>query len=427
MKLLQVHIEGFRNIASATVNLDSDVTTLVSTNSYGKSNVMEAVSFAADFLQASPEMKTSMMAWVLGVPLNKANASRNFAADFLFETEINGEAYFVQYGFEFVWIKNKGGKKIVKETLDVRQKGKHQKNNRLINRTEKALYKSSETGRCSSVMKLTDCELLINRMLLMEELYYFPIVKELNDFRVYVERHFDASELYMRNPIVIKGRDELDIDNISDIPRLTYILKKKHPDKYSMLQDAFMQLFPNISAIDVKEIDVGEHHELTVAEDAPYTLSNKVYSLYVQDRNLNQPLNFMSLSDGAKRVFLMLTCTTIADIKGYTLIALEEPENSIHPGLLQSYLNIMVQLAGKCRIMIASHSPYILQYVNTEGIYIGKPNEEGLAEFSRISKRKIASLIKDAGDNGGSVGDYIFDLLSGGEDDTEVLLNYLED
>ena len=148
--------------------------------------------------------------------------------------------------------------------------------------------------------------------------------------------------------------------------------------------------------------------------------------MFVQDRNLNQPIDFRSLSDGAKRVFLMLTCTIIADIEGITLIEIEEPENSIHPGLLQSYLTVVSQLAGQCRIIVASHSPYIVQYVSTEDIYIGKPNDRGIADFARIEGRKIKQLMKDASSESNSIGDYIFELLSGGEDEMEILMNYLE-
>ena len=95
------------------------------------------------------------------------------------------------------------------------------------------------------------------------------------------------------------------------------------------------------------------------------------------------------------RVFKMLTvfvCTIIADIKGITLIEFEEPENSIHPGLLQSYLSVLSQLANDCRVIVASHSPYIIQYLDTRDIYIGKPNDLGLADFARIDKKKINQL-----------------------------------
>ena len=191
------------------------------------------------------------------------------------------------------------------------------------------------------------------------------------------------------------------------------------------LVDTFMQLFPNIISVTLHEIDTAIDDSL-FQKDIPFTIDNKVYSIFVTDRNLNQPLDFKTMSDGAKRVFLMLTFTIIANIKNYHLIAFEEPENSIHPSLLQSYLSVLSQLVGNCKIIVTSHSPYILQYVNTSDIYIGKPNEMGLASFAKIDEKRVNALLKDATDSGESVGNYIFDLLSGGEDDTDILLSYLE-
>jgi len=53
---------------------------------------------------------------------------------------------------------------------------------------------------------------------------------------------------------------------------------------------------------------------------------------------LNQPIDFARLSDGCKRVLLMLTRAVWADIKKLPLIAFEEPENAVHPGLMQDII-----------------------------------------------------------------------------------------
>ena len=108
MKLLNVKIEGFRNIESDSIEFGNGITSLVSTNSYGKSNLMLAIDFAVDFIKADEEMKAAMMSWVNGIPFNRYVESHNFVADFLFSALINGVEYNINYGYEFVWIKNKG-------------------------------------------------------------------------------------------------------------------------------------------------------------------------------------------------------------------------------------------------------------------------------------------------------------------------------
>lgn len=431
MRILNARIEGFRNIENDSVAFGSGITSLVSVNSYGKSNLMNAIQFAVDFINEDPEMKRRMMSAVYGMPLNKKLDSKNYVADLTFQMLMDERVYVVNYGFAFAWIKNNGqntsGCKIVKEWLTARADEKYQKPVKLIQRDEeKSFYKSSESGRCSNVIKVEENELILNKLLANEDLFYRPVIENLNNIKIYVERDFDAAPLYIKTPLIPKDSDGFDFSSINDVPRIVYKLKAGYPDQYEILMNTFMQLFPNIFSIDVKEVDLGELHGLELPVNAPYIISNKVYSMFVQDKNLNQPLNFESLSDGAKRVFLMLTYTILARINGYHLIAFEEPENSIHPSLLQSYLSVLSQLAGDCRIIVASHSPYIVQYVSTKDIYIGKPNTDGIADFAKIDDKKVNALLADASDNGDSVGNYIFDLLSGGEDDTEILLSYLE-
>lgn len=426
MRLKSVEIEGFRNIKEDKIFFGNEMTSLVSENSYGKSNLMEAIDFAVDFIHSSSSERNAMMAWKRGIPLNKKTADHDFKVDFMFETEFQGEKYEINYGFSFVWIKNDGGRKISGEWLNARKVDGGKKHIKLISREERPLFRSSQTGRCSSVIKIADNELILKKLMNYDGLYYMSILEKINGISVYVERHFDTSNLYQKNPLIIKGEEETEWMDFNDMPRMIYRLKKNHQPQFELLTDAFKQLFPNITDIEVQEFDIGKNHRINISDDAPYTIANKVYSIFVKDENLNQSLDFTSMSDGAKRVFLMLTFAVVANIQNMTLIAFEEPENSIHPSLLQGYLRVLTQLAGDCKIIVASHSPYIIEYVSTKDIYIGRPNSYGLAEFVRIDAGKVKCLENDAEEDGVSVGSYIFELLSGSEDEIDLLNTYLE-
>ena len=107
--------------------------------------------------------------------------------------------------------------------------------------------------------------------------------------------------------------------------------------------NAYRQLFPQIKEIIVKQLEVPELKE-KLPDDIPFKLSNEIYVLFVMDENLNQPIGFQEMSDGAKRIFLLLTNMVLADINNIALLGIEEPENSIYPSLLQDYLRILSQL-----------------------------------------------------------------------------------
>lgn len=427
MQLYRIAVNGFRNVKTTNIVFD-EMISLVSLNSYGKSNLLDAIDFGIDFIKANSEKKNDLMKWHNGIPLNKKMDSSNYSIEFEFIVEFENQLWSIIYGYEFRWEKNDGsGVRIVSEILKTKLDQKNQRYNFLIKRNDdNVLFRTSKNGRCSNKINIGENELVVNKLQAFDNLYYAKIIQIINKLSIYVDRHLDASSSYRPDPLVMKGVDALDLKVIDSLPRVIYHLKKKHLDKYEMLIDAYKQLFPQFSEVTVLQSDVSSKLKKFLTNDLPFTITNEVYALFVKDKNLNQPINFERLSDGAKRVFLLLTSIVLADVSNLILIAIEEPENSIHPSLLQKYLRIVSFLAGDAKIIMTSHSPYLVQYQNPSSIYIGLPNDSGVAQFNRIRKSAQRSLLNDAADENMSIGDYIFDLLSGTKVDFEMIANYLE-
>ena len=68
---------------------------------------------------------------------------------------------------------------------------------------------------------------------------------------------------------------------------------------------------------------------------------------------------------------MILTKIIVSSVSNISLIAIEEPENSVHPGLFQAYIQIISQLLDDCKVIITSHSPYIISYLNPSWIHVG--------------------------------------------------------
>ena len=154
----------------------------------------------------------------------------------------------------------------------------------------------------------------------------------------------------------------MQINDDSAIPRIMYKLNQDYPHKFKLLVNAFKVLMPQVTEVFIKrsnDMDISGD----IDKKAPIILVDDVIKLFVQDKKLNQPIEFKLLSDGEKRIFSILICLLIADLNGVSILAIEEPENSIHPGLLQSYLRVIAQLMGDCRIIFTSHSPFIIEYL----------------------------------------------------------------
>lgn len=423
MKIQAVLIDGFKNLSDVRIIFDN-ITALVALNNFGKSNVLSGIDFGLVFIKASIDDKMEMMANSNLIPINQRMQGRNYKFEVEVLTEEAGQEYRVQYGYEFAWQCDVDEvPEIVQEYLKIKLDEKGQKYTQLITRTaETAMYKSSETGRCSSKIKVEPTELVVNKLRAFDEIYYASIIRKLNSMKFYMENNLDAKSFYRPDPIIRKGIGDMTID-AENLPRVIYHLRENHRDRYNLLKNVYTLLFPDVENIIVRQYSIKGLGNNKMPDDAPFIVANSIHVLYVKDKSLVQPIDFEMMSDGAKRVFMILTRIIVASINNISLIAIEEPENSVHPKLFQAYMQIISQLLDDCKVIITSHSPYIISYLNPSWIHVGMNRNPGVAEFFAFKKSGQKQLQQDAEEFNMSMGDYLFSLLADAESNIN---DYLE-
>ena len=265
--------------------------------------------------------------------------------------------------------------------------------------------------------------MVANKLRAYDELYYAQIITKLNGMKIYMENNLDAKSFYQPDPIIRKGFEN-EMINADNLPRVIYNLKKQNPDKFELLKDVYSQLFPDIEDVIVKQFKInGLTNNEELPENLPFVFSNNYHVLFVKEKNLVNPVNFSMMSDGAKRVFMILTKIIVSSVSNISLIAIEEPENSVHPGLFQSYIQIISQLLDDCKVIITSHSPYIISYLDPSWIHVGVNKTAGVAEFFTFKKLGKKQLENDAAGFNMSMGDYLFSMLADNESN---ISDYLE-
>ena len=122
------------------------------------------------------------------------------------------------------------------------------------------------------------------------------------------------------------------------------------------------------------------------------------------------------MSTGTKRMIWLIANVVIAGRQGASLIGVEEIETSIHPRMIQELLEIIDENLGNTGMIVTSHSPYLIQYLKPRCLYVGVPNEEGIASFKKVRDQAMPSLMKAARERGFGFGEYLFSLMSSDED-----------
>ena len=412
MKLLKIRFGGFKNIKNVEIDFaQNNPISLISANNYGKSNVLTGLNFISDFLLSRPSIRERMMCDVDYIPININNARDNFSVSLTFEYNDEIDTFIADYSFSFCWatqVVTQDGtidgvdghitsEKLVRKLIGNKQKYQTLISRHIENTSDRvtkttALYKASESGRCSSkIGNLESNELIIDRLTIAEGLYYSDMVSELHNIKFYVENHLDAKFAFEVTPLRLKGIKPLDLINDNNqLPRTLWYLKQKEKSIYEKIRHECTQLFPDILDIHAERISVNVNFdENNFPKNAPYMLDDAVYVLMFKNPCINQEISFELVSDGVKRILLTLTNLELARINGYQLIAIEEPENSIHPKLLNEYMQMIHEYAQEFRIVFSSHSPYLISCIDDlSSIMIGLPNSNGLAEFGHIKDVK---------------------------------------
>ncbi|HEV7165988.1 MAG TPA: AAA family ATPase [Gammaproteobacteria bacterium] len=90
----------------------------------------------------------------------------------------------------------------------------------------------------------------------------------------------------------------------------------------------------------------------------------------VQDRPDSRPHYYdaLQLSDGTLRLFGMLL--TLYQSPQPTFIAMEEPEQMVHPGILNLFVDAIREVSTRSQVMLTTHSPYLLDLFKAEEIRV---------------------------------------------------------
>ena len=427
MKINSICVSGFRNIDKTIIEID-DMVSLLSINSYGKSNFLNSIIFGFDFIHQPIDVKNKMMNYEPYKPYNTKILLKDFSFELNFSYENNSKIMQVIYGYSFSWKKNENDKpRVLREYLKIKEDSS-QKYTTYINRDEKnSLYKSSVTGSCSKKITIEFNELLINKLYAYDELYYLDLIKKINNVYVYVDKHFNTNSAYDVRPVIRKNTSDYNLGDDTNVPRILFKIKNDYPNKFELIVNTIKDIFPFITDIKALEYDIeNSNNNLNKKISNSYIPANNIYFLVALDKNLSRMVDFSDMSDGVRRVLLIFTTLILADINNYSLVGIEEPENSLNPKILQRYLIALKSFTKNTKIIITSHSPYLINYMNPKDIYLGLPNSNGIAFFSKIKERSVEKLLKDARNMDMLVGDYLFDLMSGDDEDLETMRKYVE-
>ncbi len=169
-------------------------------------------------------------------------------------------------------------------------------------------------------------------------------------------------------------------DNVAQVAQYRF---EHHPDRFNRVLDIMRRRVPGVSRVEAKPTEDGR------------------LVLRFQDGSFEDPFIARFVSDGTIKMFAYLVL--LHDPKPHPLLAIEEPENQLYPGLLQELVEEFREYARKGgQVFVSTHSPDFLNGAKLEEIY-WLAKREGFAEAQRASESELLRNLVAEGDLPGAL------------------------
>jgi len=175
---------------------------------------------------------------------------------------------------------------------------------------------------------------------------------------------YNFSTRAMRHVLQVKRSLTLAPDG-SNLAQVLMTLVHELPKVYARIEETLRQAMPEVEEL------------LT-----PLTEGGQTY-IAIRERGFADPFDYYQLSDGTLKLLAYITAVSLP---GPKLICFEEPENFIHPHLMEFLVDVLKK-SGK-QIVLATHSPLLVDHVEPEDVIVVEKDPE---------KGTVARRIEDPG------------------------------
>lgn len=400
MEIDGLNIGGFANISHQSLNF-CELNALIAPNGYGKSNLLSAIEFGTKFINTD-DIERKRMLNSRFQPINKTMVNQDFSFEIFGKFVIKDVCYNFQYGYTATWSTEENQGEIKAEWLKIKQ-ADDQRYKQIIKRTDdKCLIVPSATGRCTKAITLTPLQLALGTIASLNDLYLSDFAKQICSIQIPKLESLDNPESYF----AVDGNIGLELLGGITLSKYLFKLKATDADNYSILKDGLLQLLPNIEDLSP---------EVVLLPDG----QNKIYDIRVKEKQCTKATSIRQLSSGSKRIIFLFSLCVAAKKQNIPMILLEEPENSIHPQLMENLLLALQNYASDTKILTTSHSPYLMRHLLPNQMLFGLPQHNGTAHFAQVNPAKLKFLYRYAGDMELTIGEFMFEFMLDAESDSQ--------
>lgn len=322
----QFIVKRFRSIPSEQVDFDNP-TFFVGRNGSGKSNFVDVFSFLAEAMASPLQAVFDKRAGISAVRNRSAGRSKppNFGLGVIFGP-LNANLQTGRYSFEIRALPNYGFEVVHEQCIVLTNDGEKHWFDRIgksFKSSVKALHPSLEPSSLGLPVVGGDAR-------------FAPVLRTLMAMRTYSIEPGKVREMQDPDSGVILKPDG------SNATSVLQEIERQSPKDFERICEILATIVPNTTSVQTKK------H------------GNKLSLEFTQEWGKKERLRFeaFNMSDGTLRALGLLTAVYQKPIP--SLLAIEEPEATIHPGAMGAILDLIRQASLRMQVVVTTHSPEVL-------------------------------------------------------------------
>lgn len=130
--------------------------------------------------------------------------------------------------------------------------------------------------------------------------------------------------------------------------------------------------------------------------DAAEELTTKIYGgtvqIFIREEGLTQPIPATRLSDGTLRYLFLMAL--LLDPTPPPLICIEEPEIGLHPDILPTIAEMLIEASQRTQLIVTTHSDTLVSALSPESVMVCERDDRG-SLLRRLDPERLEEWLKE--------------------------------